>query len=253
MVETNGLGKTYGPSSRALLLLGLGTSRRVRALHDITLCVEPGEILGLVGPNGAGKTTLLRLLATLLPPSEGRARVAGADVVCGASTVRRLVGLASGEERGFYWRLSGWENLVFFAGLRGLAPRTARARALETLDLVNLLPMAHELVASYSTGMRQRLGIARALLGRPRVLLLDEPTRSLDPVASAGVQALVRNLARGERTTVLMATHSLDEAERICDRVAVLVQGTVRGLLRPEAAAGGLAGRYHALVSASSA
>lgn len=251
MVETDRLGKTYGPSSRVLSLVGSGTSRPVRALHGVTLRVEPGEILGLVGPNGAGKTTLLRVLATLLPPSEGTARVAGADVVRNASAVRRLIALASGEERGFYWRLSGWENLVFFAGLRGLAPRLARARALETLDLVNLLPMAHEPVASYSTGMRQRLGIARALLGKPRVLLLDEPTRSLDPVASAGVQALVRGLAREGRATVLLATHSLDEAERVCHRVAVLVQGTVRGLLTPESTAGGLADRYHAYIRAA--
>ncbi len=249
LVETYGLGKTYGPSSWPLRFIGAGTSRRVRALHGITLSADHGEVLGLVGPNGAGKTTLLKVLATLIPPSEGTARVNGLDLVGEAQSVRRAIGLACGEERGFYWRLGGRANLEFFGGMLGLAPRTARVRADEVLDLVNLLPMALESVARYSSGMRQRLAIARALMGRPRVLLLDEPTRSLDPVASAGARALIRRLARQDGTTVLLATHNLEEAEHVCHRVVILVEGSVREILSPTGC--DLAGLYHAAVAAS--
>lgn len=220
MIETRNLGKTYGAGF-------WGVRRRpVQALRGVTLSVAPGEIFGIMGPNGAGKTTLLRLLATLLPPSTGTATIGGADLIREPGRVRRLVGLASGEDRGFYWRLSARENLEFFAGLAGMPPRKARCRADEVLDLVDLGHMGRRPVAEYSAGLRQRLGIARALLGEPRALLLDEPTRSLDPLAASGALALTARLARGGAAVVL-ATHSLDEAQRLCHRVAFLVNGGV--------------------------
>jgi ABC-2 type transport system ATP-binding protein len=251
IVDTDNLGKTFRANALLRGLSGGAGTRPVRALHAVTIRVHRGEVLGLVGPNGAGKTTLLKILATLLTPSEGRARLAGSDVVDAPGAVRRAVGLASGEDRGFYWRLSGRDNLEFFGQLLGLSPRAASARVGAVLELVDLLPRAGESVFSYSTGMRQRLGIARALLGDPSVLLLDEPTRSLDPVAASETQALVNRLARDRHATVLLATHNLDEAERICDRVAILVDGTVRAMLSPALAGKGeLAGRYRTLVEA---
>lgn len=248
MIETWNIGKTYRPSLCGLV--GLGRRQRtIDALRGVTLQIARGEVFGLMGPNGAGKTTLLRLLATLLPPSTGSGRIGKADLVREAGTVRRLVGLASGEERGFYWRLTGRENLEFFAGLLGISPGAGRKRADEVLELVDLLPMAHQPVAQYSTGMRQRLGIARAFLGAPPVLLLDEPTRSLDPMSASGVQALVGRLAADAMTTVVLATHNLDEAERICNRVAVLLEGRVRAVLEVGGRSQGLASRYRSVLT----
>ena len=246
MIETWNIGKTYRPPLSGLV--GHGRSqRKIDALRGVTLQIARGEVFGLMGPNGAGKTTLLRLLATVLPPSTGGGRIGEADLVQQAGTVRRLVGLASGEERGFYWRLTGRENLEFFAGLLGLSPGAGRRRTDEVLELVDLLPMARQPVAQYSTGMRQRLGIARALLGAPAVLLLDEPTRSLDPMMAAGVQTLVGRLAADSRTTVVLATHNLDEAERICNRVAVLFEGRIRAVLG--VGGQGLASQYRSVLT----
>lgn len=249
MIQTWNLGKTFRPPTWPLSLGARRLMRPVRALHGVNLEVGQGEIFGLLGPNGAGKTTLLKVLATLLLPSEGRAEVNGTDVVREEAAVRRVVGLATGDERGFYWRLTGRENLEFFAGLQGLSPRAARRRADAVLELVDLLSYAPEVVARYSTGMRQRLSIARALLGNPSVLFLDEPTRSLDPLAAERVQALIQRLAQEQGKTVLLATHHLAEAAAICQRVAILVGGMVRDVIPlssiKEAA---LAARYRSIV-----
>ena len=230
MITTTNLGKTFWPIPRWLTLGGRGSSRPVRALSDVTLEVASGQVFGLLGPNGAGKTTLLKVLATLVRPSEGQAKVNGADVVHDDREVRRLVGLATGDERGFYWRLTGRENLEFFAGLRGLGPRAARRRSDAVLEIIGLGSAAGELVARYSTGMRQRLAIARALLGDPPVLLLDEPTRSLDPEAADQTRALLRAMAQ-EGRTIMISTHGLAEAAGLCDRVAILIGGRVRDLM----------------------
>jgi len=249
MIETWDLGKTFYPPSWPVRLLLRRLDRPIRALQGITLQIERAEVFGLLGPNGAGKSTLLKLLATLLIPSEGRARVLGQDLVRQAGGVRRAVGLAAGDERGFYWRLSGRENLEFFAGLQGLSPRLARYRVDAALDLMDLRPEAKQIVALYSTGMRQRLGIARALLGDPVILLLDEPTRSLDPVAATRILDLIKRTARDEGKTILLATHQLGEAAAVCDRVAVLAGGTARGVFAPGVLGEqGLTERYRTLV-----
>jgi ABC-2 type transport system ATP-binding protein len=249
MIETRGLGKTFGPPPWPLGLAGRSVTRPVRALHDVTLRLEQGEIVGLLGPNGAGKTTLLRVLATLVLPSEGRAWVNGADVVQDSAAARRSVGLAAGQERGFYWRLSGAENLEFFAGLLGMSGAQARRRAAEELRAVDLEAQAHETVERYSAGMRQRLGIARALLGKPGVLLLDEPTRSMDQNAAVLTHSAIRRLATESGTTVLLATHQPAEAAALCRRVAILVNGSLRDVIPASALVnGGLSERYQSAV-----
>ncbi len=250
MIRTRALGKTFLPPPWPLSLVGRRLEHEVRALENVTLEIEQGESFGIVGPNGAGKTTLLKILSTLILPSRGTAHINGADLVRGAAVVRRSIGLATGEERGVYWRLTGRENLEFFGGLRGFSPREARQRASQVLELVDLLPMAKEPLTRYTTGMRQRLGLARALLGRPQVLLLDEPTRSLDPLAAQGVHALLRRLTSEERVTVLIATHNLSEAESVCRRVAVLAEGTVRSVVSVSSGEGRLEDRYRALLGA---
>jgi len=227
VIRARALGKTFGPWIAAFG----GRGRCVRALAEVTLDVERGEIFGLLGPNGAGKTTLLRIIATLLLPSEGHVSVAGLDVARDPLRVRRVVALASGGDHGFYWRLSGRENLRFFAGLLGYDSSEARRRASEALVRADLGAATDESVQRYSTGMRQRLGLARALLGSPAVLLLDEPTRSLDPTAATNWRTWLRTLATDGGTTIVLATHALDEAEALCDRVAVLASGRVRALL----------------------
>ncbi len=247
MIETWGLGKTFHRPPWPFSMAFRRLQQPVRALHGVTLKVERGEVFGFLGPNGAGKTTLLKVLATILLPSEGRALVAGADLLKEPGKVRAAVGLATGEERGAYWRISGRENLEFFAGLLGLSPRAARQRADATLELVDLLPNARELVGRYSTGMRQRLALARALLADPSVLLLDEPTRSLDVLGAERVLAVIERLAREEGKTVLLATHALGEAARVCRRVAILIGGSVAEVLAVHALGEkGLDARYRA-------
>jgi len=227
----------------------LGRHRPVDALQDVTLRVEAGEVFGLLGPNGAGKTTLLKILATLLLPSGGEARVLGADVVRQPALVRRRVALVTGDERACYWRLSGRDNLIFFAGLLGCAPGEARRRAEAALGQVGLTEAADQVVARYSTGMRQRLLLARALLGGPPVLCLDEPTRSLDPQAAEAFRALVRRLASTEGRTVLLATHDFEEAAAVCDRVGILAGGRLREVVAVgDGGAARVRARYEAAV-----
>jgi len=198
------------------------------ALDDVSLHVARGECVGLLGPNGAGKSTLFRVLTTLVLPDAGRAAVAGADVVDDADEVRRIAASANPDERSLYWRLSARENVRLYASLRGLAGAERDARVGEALAVVGLEDAGHQLVGKLSTGIRQRLLIARALVGRPSVLLLDEPTRGLDPVAAERVRAFLREEVVGRRgCTVLLATHTAEEAFDLCDRVVVLHRGRV--------------------------
>ncbi len=225
-IVIRGLTKVFHPIE--LRLRSLHPLRRqppVAALHDLTLTVRRGEVLGLLGPNGAGKTTLLKILATLVLPNVGQVAVHGWDVVRDTDQVKRIVGLATGEERSFYWRLTGRENLEFFAAFQGLTVRAAAARIEELRQRLGLEALDRRF-GLYSTGMRHRLAIARALLPQPTVLLLDEPTRSLDPLAAAALHRLIRaTLVEELGCTVVLATHSLSEAEALCDRLAILHQG----------------------------
>jgi ABC-2 type transport system ATP-binding protein len=196
------------------------------ALRGVDLEVSWGGIVALLGPNGAGKSTLLRILGTTVLPDRGQAEVAGHDVVVDPGAARRCLGLVLGEERSWYWRLSGRDNLQFFAVLQGLPRRVAQARANELLADVGLADAADRRFDRYSSGMKARLSLARALLRKPPVLLLDEPTRTLDPVAASSFRAEVRSQAEAGRA-VLFATHDLHEAAALASRVVVMADGAV--------------------------
>ncbi len=209
---------------------GAGAARH-DVLTDVTLEVGRGEIIGLVGANGAGKTTLLEILATTQLPTAGDGFVGGCNLVSQAQQVRHLVGYAPAGTDGFYARLTGRANLEFFAALNNLSPAAARRRTGEVLRLIGALELEDAVVQRLSTGMRQKLGLARALLADPPILLLDEPARSLDPASQDAFHALLRrSLAAKMGKTVLMVTHDLGTARALCDRVALLRGGTIAGL-----------------------
>ena len=201
---------------------------RFRAVDGVSLSVSRGEIFGLLGPNGAGKTTLIKILCTLLIPSRGRATINGMDLWRDAARIRASVGLVNGDERSFYWRLSGRENLEFFAALYNLGRQPARRRIAELLDLVGLTSDADRSFQNYSAGMKQRLAIARSLLNDPEVLFLDEPTKNLDPLAMAKLHAFLQDeLVARLHKTIWLTTQRLDEAERLCNRIAFMRRGKI--------------------------
>ncbi|NNG15001.1 MAG: ABC transporter ATP-binding protein [Gemmatimonadales bacterium] len=205
------------------------------ALEGVDLVVERGEFFGLLGPNGAGKTTLFKLLSTLVTPDSGEAWVDGLDVVRDAARLRKIVSPVIPDERSLLWRLSARENLRVFAALQGYGGEARAARITELLEIVGLDEAGAKMVGQFSSGMKQRLLIARALLPRPRLLLLDEPTRSLDPVSAQRFRAFLREeIADAQGCTVLLATHNAEEALELCTRVAVLDRGRVRAVGTPE-------------------
>ncbi len=199
-----------------------------RAVDGLTFAVEEGEVFGFLGPNGAGKTTTIRVLTGQLRPTMGWARVAGCDVVSDRDRLKPQIGVVF-EHQNLYERLSGRENLTFSARLYGVE----RRRVNELLEQVGLGDRAGDRVQHYSNGMKQRLLIARALLHRPRVLFLDEPTRGLDPSMARGIRRLVAELA-GQGVTVFLTTHYMEEADQLCQRVAFLNQGRIVALDTPE-------------------
>jgi ABC-2 type transport system ATP-binding protein len=200
-----------------------GGKVKVRGLDGLTLAVEPGGVHGLLGPNGAGKTTLIRVLATLLPPDRGSARVAGVDVRADPAGVRARIGLA-GQYAAVDDHLTGRENVEMVGRLYGLSRREARLRAAEVLERIRLLEAADRQVRTYSGGMRRRLDLAASLVGRPRVLFLDEPTAGLDPASRRDLWALIGELV-DTGTTVLLTTQYLEEADQLADRIAVIDHG----------------------------
>ena len=199
-----------------------------RALDRISFSVREGEVLVLLGPNGSGKTTTLKLISTMLLPDSGKVIVAGADTRRDGEVVRRQVGFAVANERSFFPRLSARENLEFFATLNDVPRRERRLRVDQMLERVGLAHAANVLAMKFSSGMYQRLGIARALIGQPSIILLDEPTRSLDPASAAAFWELVRDLA-ATGATIVVATHSFNEAVAVGDSVAVLQEGRLAG------------------------
>lgn len=198
------------------------------ALDGVTLEVRPRELFGLLGPNGAGKTTLLKILSTLVLPDEGSASVVGHDVCRDPSAVRRVLTPVIADERSLNWRLSAAQNLDLYAALYRVPPERRDDRVQTLLRRVGLVDAGDRMVGAFSSGMKQRLLIARALLSTPRVLILDEPTRSLDPVSARDLRSLVRTeLVERDGCSVILATHNAEEAFGLCDRLAVLHEGRV--------------------------
>jgi ABC-2 type transport system ATP-binding protein len=227
-VEVEAITKVYQRQRGLLDAVRRTTPRETLALDEVTLDVQEGEVFGLLGPNGSGKTTLLKLLSTILSPTSGTARLFGVDVQRDPRRVRQMVGLVTAEERSLYWRLTGRQNLRFFLSLYGIEGRKANARVEAVLDLFDLTEVGDVRVAEYSTGMRQKLSIARGLLSEPRLLFLDEPTRGLDPAAAHNLLQLVRERAVEHlENTVILTTHIAREVDQLCDRIATLNRGRV--------------------------
>ena len=230
------LSKTYPvPFRRVREFLRRPVKDPVEALRDVSFAVETGEIFGLIGRNGAGKTTLTKIVATLVQPTTGSVSVRGNDSVEHDELVRRDIGLATAEERSFYWRLTSEQNLLFFARLHGLSDRLARQRIKELFAKLELDEVARRRFGELSTGNKQRLAVARAMLASPPVLLLDEPTRSLDPLAAARMREMIRSLAELDPpVTILLTSHNLAEVETLCARVAIISRGSIRALDTPK-------------------
>jgi len=212
-IEVHGLSRTFNS---------------LRAVDNISFTVEAGEIFGFLGHNGAGKTTTIRMLSGQLRPTAGRARVAGCDVITEQRRLKPLIGVVS-ENQNLYERMSGRENLAFAARLYGADNR----RVDEALDQVGLLDRGKDNVRRYSNGMKQRLLIARALLHRPQIIFLDEPTRGLDPVVGRDIRRLVLELSN-QGVTVFLTTHYMEEADQLCGRVAFLSEGRIVALDTPD-------------------
>jgi ABC-2 type transport system ATP-binding protein len=208
------------------------TTKEIIAVDDVSFEIQEGDLFGLLGPNGAGKTTTVKMLTTLLIPTSGAASVKGFNVVAQAEEVRRCIGFIFGGERGLYWRLSGVDNLRYFASLYSIDPDITKKRIPYLLEMVGLNGRGDEKVQGYSRGMKQRLHVARTLLHDPAVLFLDEPTLGLDPVGAREFRQVILNL-QSEKKTILLTTHYMFEADALCDRIAVINHGRIIALDTP--------------------
>lgn len=221
--------KRFPAPGPLIRLLSLGRAHRedVDALRGVSLSLAPGEVVGLLGPNGSGKTTLVRVAAGLVRPDSGDVTALGHDPASGRDGIRGRIGLVLRDDRSFAWRLSGRENLLFFARLQGLDDATAIRRIARVLEDTSLEPVAERPVRTWSTGMRQRLAVARALLSEPRILLMDEASSGLDPGRRDTFYTFLTELVEREQIAVLYATHDLTEAQYLCDRVVLLDEGSI--------------------------
>jgi ABC-2 type transport system ATP-binding protein len=199
------------------------------AVDSISFDVKKGEIFGLLGPNGAGKSTTLRLLSTLARPTKGTATVGGYDIVKNDNEVRKLIGIVS-EKMIMYNRLTARENLIFFGNLFNIPKEVLTKRIDELLELVQLTKWKNAQVGTFSTGMRQRMNVIRALLNMPQVLFLDEPTLGLDPQSSVEIRDFIKNLNRKNKTTIVITTHMMVDADLLCDRIGIIDHGKIVAL-----------------------
>lgn len=206
--------------------------KEVLAVNRVSFEVNEGEILGFLGPNGAGKSTTIRILTTLTRPTSGTAIVAGYDILREPSKVREKIGLVS-EKTILYDRLTAMENLMFFAKLNGLDDKKARKRCLELLEVVDMLKWKDTMVGKFSTGMRQRINVIRALLHDPKIIFLDEPTLGLDPQTTRAIREFIRKM-NDEGRTIILTTHMMTEADMLSDRIAIIDHGKIVALDTPK-------------------
>lgn len=218
---------------QAIVCQGLGrVFGKHRAVTDLQFSVEHGTVFGFLGPNGAGKTTTVRLMLGLLPPSSGSVRVFGLDPVTSGERVRSMTGVLL-DQVGLYDRMTAWQNLQFAGRVALLPTAERRKRCQEVLERVELWDRRNDHVSGFSKGMRQKLGLARALLGNPRLLIMDEPTSGLDPANIKMVRDLITALAQEGGRTIFMCTHHLDEAQRLCHQVGIIQSGHLVALGSP--------------------
>ena len=229
-IEASALNKTF----KTKLGLWKTKSKSTVAVEDISFDVKRGELFGLLGPNGAGKTTTVKMLTTLLLPTHGTARILGLDVVRQTAEVRKHIGFAFSGSRGLYNRLTAIQNLKYFAELYALDPQVTHQRIPQLLELVGLADRGNDKVETFSSGMVQRLHLARALLHDPEVLFLDEPTVGIDPIGSRELRQTIKNLISLGKT-ILLTTHYMAEAEELCQRIAIINRGRIVALDSPEA------------------
>jgi len=217
-IEVSGITKRYGP---------------ITAVDNVSFDVMEGEIFGFLGPNGAGKTTLIRMLTTLLKPTEGSAKVACCDVAKEPDKVRREIGVVP-QAMTSDLDLTGYENMDIYGRFYGIASKERKERTYHLLEMVGLAARANDLVAAYSGGMRRRLEVARVLVHRPKILFLDEPTIGLDPQSRHVVWDFLRKLIEGDKMTVFLSTHYMEEAEALCNRVAIIDSGKIIAIGSPD-------------------
>ena len=227
-IEASTLNKTF----KTKIGLWKTKTKSTVAVEDISFEVGRGELFGMLGPNGAGKTTTVKMLTTLLLPTSGAARIMGLDVVKQTAEVRKRIGFCFSGSRGLYTRLTAIQNLKYFAELYELAPEVTRKRIPELLELVGLGGRGEDRVETYSSGMTQRLHLARALLHDPDVLFLDEPTVGIDPVGSRELRQTIKSLISMGKT-ILLTTHYMAEAEELCNRIAIVNKGRIVALDSP--------------------
>ena len=208
------------------------TRNNVEAVKGISFDVGHGELFGLVGPNGAGKTTTIKMLTTLLTPTSGTAKVLGFDIVKDVTQIRRSIGIIFGGERGLYYRVSGRENLRYFADLYGVPLHVREKRIGDLLSMVGLADRADERVEGYSRGMKQRLHIAKGLINDPKLIFMDEPTIGLDPEAARETRGMIKGLVEKGKT-ILLTTHYMFEADELCQRIGVISGGNIVALDSP--------------------
>jgi ABC-2 type transport system ATP-binding protein len=221
-IETNSLSKTF------LTRKGFWRtqSKSTLAVENISLSVNQGELFGLLGPNGAGKTTTVKMLSTLLLPTSGSISILGLDILKNTQEIRKRIGFTFGGARGLYGRLSAKENLRYFAELYALSQELTRKRIADLLEMVGLSDRADDRVETFSSGMQQRLHLARALLHDPELIFLDEPTVGIDPVGARELRATIKNLISVGKT-ILLTTHYMAEAEELCDHIAIVNKGNI--------------------------
>ncbi len=230
IIETTNLCKKFPlPKKYKEIFLHPFSHQEVAVLDDINICVNEGEIFGVLGPNGSGKTTLIKILSTLILPTKGNAFINGLDVTTNEERIKKLIGYVVSDERSFFWRLTGRQNLRFFCSLNNISASQSDKKIEELACLMGLGKEIDKVFQNYSSGNKQKIAIARGLLTDPQILFLDEPTRNLDPIVTYKLRRFIKDILVGKSgKTVFIATNNMQEAEEICDRITIIHNGKIR-------------------------
>lgn len=230
MIEITNITKNFMLRKGLIEAIGhpLRKKKTVLALDSVSLNIEKGEVFALLGPNGAGKTTLIKVLSSLILPDRGDIRIAGYDLKTQENLAKSKIGLVTGEERSLYWRLTGRQNLEFFGAMYDLSRLEIRKRIQNLNDILEIDDL-NKYFESYSTGMKQRIGLARCLISEPEVIFMDEPTKSLDPASANNFRTFIKErLVNKLSKTVFFTTHQTEEAVELADRIAIISNGRIK-------------------------